>query len=159
VTALASEDRTTRRARGHRVEFQVARELARRGANIVEMNFRAQRGEIDIVIEEGGAISFVEVRSLQAGSPVDPAETVGPDKRRRIALSAQEYLERRAVPRTTPVRFDVVAAVTAGDELATVLEIRWIKGAFTLEDVPGWQPDVGRRSPLSTSAASPPGGS
>jgi len=145
VTAVEGEDRTTRRARGHRVEFQVARELARRGANIVEMNFRARRGEIDIVIEDGGAIAFVEVRSLQADSEVDPAETVGPDKRRRIALATQEYLERRAMPGTTPVRFDVVAAVTAGDEAATVLGIRWIKGAFALEDVPGPPFDGGSR--------------
>jgi putative endonuclease len=100
--------------------------LEKRGMRVVERNFRARGGEIDIVAREGDILVFVEVRFRKEEEFGAPEETVGLPKRRRIASAAREYLSR--VPRSswTEARFDVIAVAGTGPDAA----IRHFPGAF-----------------------------
>ena len=50
-----------RRELGSRYEKLAARELAKRGYEILALNYRCRQGEVDIVCRQGGVLVFVEV--------------------------------------------------------------------------------------------------
>jgi putative endonuclease len=93
---------------------------------IVERNFRARGGEIDIVAREGDVLVFVEVRFREDEEFGSPEETVRFGKRRRIVSAARAYLGRIPPSSWKEARFDVVAV--AGTGPAAV--IRHYPGAF-----------------------------
>ena len=51
-----------RRETGSRYEKQAAVYLEQKGYEILEMNFRCRRGEIDLVARDGEYLVFVEVK-------------------------------------------------------------------------------------------------
>ena len=93
---------------GRRGEEYAARYLMGCGFRIVERNFRAKVGEIDIVAVDGDELVFVEVRYRRSAGHGTPAETVGPRKRLRLVRAAALFLQARGAS-DTPCRFDVVA--------------------------------------------------
>ena len=99
---------------------------------IVERNFRARGGEIDVVAREGDVLAFVEVRFREDEEFGAPEETVGLAKRRRIAAAARAYLGRIPVSSWREARFDVVAVV--GSEPDAI--IRHYPGAFDARGKP-----------------------
>lgn len=118
--------RPDRRARGRWAEDLAARHLAAHGLVCRDRNFRSRYGEIDLVMEDGEVLVFVEVRSRGGTGFLDPAESVDRSKRARIARTADAWLRnRRAVP-VPACRFDVVA-VTGGPDAPG---IRWMRNAF-----------------------------
>ena len=77
-----------RRETGSRYEKQAAVFLEQKGYEILEMNFRCRRGEIDLVARDGEYLVFVEVKyraDLRCGRP---AEAVTPAKIQRIRTAA-----------------------------------------------------------------------
>ena len=94
-------------------------ELTRRGYAILARRYRTRYGEIDIVAEEQGTIVFVEVKAREDMTCGSAAESVTPDKQRRIVSRAVEYLARKHVT-DRPCRFDVVAIDYAGTPYQTV---------------------------------------
>jgi putative endonuclease len=94
-------------------------ELTRRGYAILARRYRTRYGEIDIVAEEQGTIVFVEVKAREDMTCGSAAESVTPDKQRRIVSRAVEYLARKHVT-DRPCRFDVVAIDYAGSPEQTV---------------------------------------
>jgi putative endonuclease len=69
--------------------------------------FRSRRAEVDLVMESGDLLVFVEVKTRLGEGFGRPAESVGAEKRRRLARAAEAFLvEREAFER--PCRFDVV---------------------------------------------------
>jgi putative endonuclease len=106
---------------GTQAEDQAAAHLERLGYRIVARNVTARGGELDLVAVEDGTLCFVEVRSRGRSDYGSGEETVGPTKRRRLVLAAQQFLMRWRDP-GMPCRFDVVAIGPDG--------IRLIKNAF-----------------------------
>jgi putative endonuclease len=102
--------------------------LERRGYAILERRYRTRVGEIDIVARDGDVLVFVEVKTRRTVRYGHPAEAVTPEKRRRVALMAADYLARRR-PRASACRFDVVA-VTIGVDGPPRVEV--IPGAFSV---------------------------
>lgn len=116
---------STREA-GDEAENAAAAFLAAKGMRIVERNFRARAGEIDIVGREGEVLVFAEVRFREGEDFGGPEETVGFPKRRKIASAAREYLRRVPSDSWKEARFDVVAVVGTGPDRV----IRHYPGAF-----------------------------
>lgn len=84
------------------------------GFRIWERNYRAFRGEIDIVASHTDTIVFVEVRFRKGAEYGEPFETIGKTKQRAIFRTAERYLAERSLTEGWNVRFDVIS-ITAGD--------------------------------------------
>ena len=89
-------------------EELAAAALAARGYAILERRYATQRGEIDIVAEDGETLVFVEVRARATGEFGSAAESVTDAKKRQVVRMAIEYLARQSIA-NRPCRFDVVA--------------------------------------------------
>lgn len=98
--------------------------LRGQGLGLIERNFRSRYGEIDLVMEDGPTVVFVEVR-FRAGARFGGAlESVDRRKRDKLLATAACFLAARHLNR--PSRFDVAGLSPRGNGLA----IQWIKGAF-----------------------------
>lgn len=112
-------------AAGKRAEALACRYLKRRGYRLLDRNYRAGRHELDLVMRQGGAVVFVEVRARKSDAFGTPAETIGAAKRRFLLMAAQAYLMENGLT-GAPARFDVVEVHLADDR------IRHIENAFGL---------------------------
>jgi len=85
-------------------------ELERRGYALLARRYRTRAGEIDIVARDGETLVFVEVKARADEACGHPAEAVTPQKQRRLARMALDFLAR--LPSAPgPCRFDVVAVL------------------------------------------------
>jgi putative endonuclease len=117
-----------RRALGRRAEDLAAEWLGRHGARVVARNLHLRHAELDLVLLDGDALCFVEVRARTSDGFGSAFESVDARKQRRIARAAAEALARLPWPRHRSVRFDVVAV----DFGASPPAIEWLRDAFHL---------------------------
>ena len=108
--------KTARTRLGDAGEAAAAEHFARAGYRVVARNHRCRRGEVDLVVEQGELLVFVEVRTRETAAFGSPEETVGAKKQRRVVLAARDFLARRRGAERA-VRFDVVSIVDAPDGL------------------------------------------
>ena len=109
-------------------ENLAVRELTADGYAIAARRYRTRFGEIDIVARDGDTIVFVEVRRKTGDGCGTAAESVTPDKQRRVVRMAVDYLARNDLYDRCAVRFDVVAI---DDQPSGVPRVTVIKDAFT----------------------------
>lgn len=79
----------------------------KRGMTTLERRFRSKHGEIDLVMEDGETIVFVEVKTRKTGAPGEGLLSVNVGKQRRIAQCATVYLMLHHMLNRA-VRFDVI---------------------------------------------------
>jgi len=115
-----------RAAAGREAEDAVCAYLGERGMRVVERNFRARGGEIDVIARDGDVLAFVEVRFREEDGHGLPEESVGPAKRRKIVTAARAYLATVSPDSWREARFDVAAVEGGGDAPA----IRYYPAAF-----------------------------
>lgn len=94
--------------KGRLGEDLAARFLEEQGYRIIERNYRYDRGEIDIIAQDGTILVFVEVKSRESASSGPPEESVTPSKEEQLKKVAEGYLFERNIEHQ-PCRFDVVA--------------------------------------------------
>lgn len=111
-----------RRAEGSTQEDRARAFLERAGLRFIDANIGFRSGEIDLLMEHGDTLVFVEVRARNNPEFGGAAASVGPRKQRRLATAAGLVLARHPRWQQRPCRFDVVA-IDAG-------EIQWIRDAF-----------------------------
>lgn len=97
---------------GLAAEDQVAREYARRGHVILSRRWRGAGGEIDLITEKSGVISFIEVK--KSHSHARAAERVSRRQLHRIASSAEAYVGYLPKGSLTDMRLDVALLDEAG---------------------------------------------
>lgn len=119
------------RAFGDSVERAACAELERHGLHLRDRNVNYRFGELDLVLDDGETLVFVEVRYRRGGSFGDGAVSIDARKRLRIARAAAAYLAATPALARRTCRFDVVAA--SGDPAAPRFD--WIRNAFTLDEV------------------------
>ena len=107
--ARAVEPDRPRIETGMKSEDLAARYLEESGYSIWERNYRAYRGEIDIIANRGDTIVIVEVRSRRASGFGEPWETIGERKKKSLYRTAERYLVDRSLSDNWNVRFDVVS--------------------------------------------------
>lgn len=101
--------------------------LKKKGCKILEKNFRAGHGEIDIIARLGKIVLFVEVKTRASAEFAQPWESVGYRKRKHLKTAAKMYVQQQ--PRKDEeYRFDVVS-ITMKEGSASA-EIEWIQNAF-----------------------------
>jgi putative endonuclease len=103
--------------------------LKAHGYKILARNFKNRFGEIDIIAQDNGVISFIEVKTRRTTHFGTAFEAVSWVKQRKIAKVALSFLkENKLLDRKT--RFDVVSIDASAKEPKTVL----LKSAFELDE-------------------------
>ncbi|EYF07419.1 Hypothetical protein CAP_0172 [Chondromyces apiculatus DSM 436] len=107
----------------------MVRHLTVLGLEILGVNVRVGRFEIDIVAREGEVIVVVEVRTRGAGSYVRALDSVTPQKRMRVRRAGTCLWRQRfsRMPGVERMRFDI-AAVSFGPDGR--VEIEHVRAAF-----------------------------
>jgi len=100
--------RDSRQTLGRAAEGAACRHLKARGMQVVERNYRALRGELDIICKDGDDWVFVEVKARTSDAFGGAAYSVPPAKRRQVAKVARHYLAARGMLDRVGCRFDVV---------------------------------------------------
>jgi putative endonuclease len=106
---------------GQSAEARAEAFLQTQGLKQVTRNWRCRFGEIDLVMQDGSTLVFVEVRLRSRSDFGGAAASITPAKQRKLLAAARQYLS--ALKTLPPCRFDVIAL--AGDG-----EPEWIKNAF-----------------------------
>lgn len=119
-------DLDTTLERGHDAEALACRHLCAQGLRLVERNFRCHSGELDLVMQDGDYLVFVEVRYRKNKDYGGGIESITSHKQRKLIRAASYYLLNRYGGNPPPARFDVIALTgTAGSNA-----IEWIADAF-----------------------------
>ena len=103
---------------------QIAAEyLESHGMRVVERNFSARCGEIDIVARDDDYLVFVEVKSRMSYRYGVPSVAVNKEKQKKIVKTAQYYLMAKGCVDVN-VRFDVVEVFA--DKVHHIRNAFWI---------------------------------
>ncbi|MBM4168590.1 MAG: YraN family protein [Ignavibacteria bacterium] len=97
-----------RKQRGNRGEDLALDYLRSRGYHVLARNYRFERGEIDLIAEDGEVIVFVEVKTRRSMKYGQPEHSVTLRKQNQIRKVAEGYLHEHEM-RNRPCRFDVLA--------------------------------------------------
>ena len=115
-----------RRDKGNHAECATAEYLRAQGLTIEKRNFHCKSGELDIIARDRNTLVFVEVRSRKHNAMVNPIESIGHSKQRRLISAANYYIHRFGL-HNAACRFDVVG-VTPGPDGRH--QFQWIRNAF-----------------------------
>ena len=96
-----------RRRLGPVGERLAKRFLTKLGYRYLCGNFRVRRGEIDLVMQDGEVVVFVEVKARRRDRMARPASMVNSAKQKRIIEAARAFLRKYRLQRRA-YRFDVV---------------------------------------------------
>ena len=109
----------------HWAERLARAELEARGLVTLDANVRSRGGELDLVMQEGGSVVFVEVRQRRGGAFGGAAASLDARKQAKVRRAAARWLARHG-RHEDPVRFD--AFLVDGDEPAPT--VRHVRDAF-----------------------------
>ena len=113
---IANMCSTSTRSLGQYGEDLACKYLQAQGYQILARGFRFRRyGEIDIVANKDGVLSFIEVKTRSSQRYGKPAESVTLAKQRKIYRVAQYYLQCAGLMSRIPMlSFDVVEVIIEG---------------------------------------------
>jgi putative endonuclease len=108
--------------KGRPAEELALQHLTAAGLRLRTRNYICRMGEIDLVLQEGDTVVFVEVRQRRSAAYGSAAESITARKQEKLLAAARHYLLReRSLP---PCRFDAVLVDGAG-------RVEWIRDAFS----------------------------
>jgi putative endonuclease len=93
---------------GNEGEEIAANYLEEKGFRLVERNFHAPAGEIDIIAEDNGVLVFVEVKTWTAAGVEGLEIGVGEKKQKKIIETAKLFIQKHREYNVAPVRFDII---------------------------------------------------
>jgi len=111
---------------GAQAEQTAAQYLQQKGLRLVQANYRCRFGEIDLIMQDGPVLVFVEVRLRSRKDFGGAAASIDARKQHKLILTAQHYLS-HVLP-VPACRFDALLLADAADTGS----IEWLKGAFEL---------------------------
>ncbi|MEX1196654.1 MAG: YraN family protein [Pseudohongiellaceae bacterium] len=112
------------RLKGLALEQQGGRYLSAHGLRMLGSNYHCRAGEIDLIMQDGDTLVFIEVRFRRSGLRGSPVETVTPAKQRKLIRCARHYLMSHRLQDAVPCRFDVLG-IGPGNRMT------WIRNAFS----------------------------
>jgi putative endonuclease len=111
-----------RRQSGQRGEEVAMAYLQEQGYRIQQQNYRARRGEIDIIAWDGPTLVFIEVKTNGQGAFGAPQARVDSQKQKKIVYTAMTYIQQQAL-QGVALRFDVIAVVLGRNGIPEVTHI------------------------------------
>ncbi|MDQ2069518.1 YraN family protein [Natronospira bacteriovora] len=116
------------RSRGQGAESRAEAWLSRRGLRPLKRNVHLAGGELDLVMQDGDCVVFVEVRHRSQEDYGDALESISPSKRRHLIRAAEAFMA--GLEEEQDGRFDVVAINGSLEDG----EVEWVADAFGLDD-------------------------
>ena len=113
---------TPRRKLGNLAEDEALQYLKKQGLRLLKRNFTTKAGEVDLIMQDGNSLVFIEVRYRKNTDFGGAAASVTHKKQQRIIKAALAYQQYHA-PQSS-MRFDVISI--EGDNR----ELNHIKSAF-----------------------------
>ncbi len=111
-------------------EAEARRYLETKTYVLIERNFRVPEGEIDLVMQDGDIVVFVEVKTRTSDSFGTPEESISRPKRQRLLRAAWAFLQERE--RIDSFwRIDIVAIKASSDW--TIQRLDHYQSAFDID--------------------------
>lgn len=110
--------------RGRAAEEIALAYLKLKGYQPLQRGYRAGKAEVDLVMQDGQSVVFVEVKLRGAGSLGRGTEAIGRAQQGRLENAAVSWLARHGL---TDLRFDAVLL----DEEAEGMRLTHVRGAFS----------------------------
>ena len=117
-----------RQKRGKDAEQHALLYLSKQKLRLIEQNFNCRFGEIDLIMQDGECIVFIEVRLRTHAEFGGAAASVTITKQRKIIKTAQLYLNQHPRLQNKNCRFDVIAY----EYDAAPTHPLWYKDAFRI---------------------------
>ncbi len=115
---------------GEKGEKIALKYLKKQGYKILEKNYRALRGEIDIIAVDKNTLVFIEIKTNNLRGAVPPEMRVNAAKQRQIGKIARAYLQQTG--RTEcDCRFDVIGVIIGGkgeSDISHYKDAFWLPG-------------------------------
>lgn len=112
--------------KGKIYEEKAKKFLIEQGIKILDRNFYSKYGEIDIIVEDGENIVFIEVKYRKNLNFGFPEESIDKRKRGKILKTANYYLKVKKLE-NKKVRFDSILFLDK--------KIKWIKNIFWGDEI------------------------
>lgn len=109
---------------GKRGELIAVEYLESRGYKILEINWRTNHKEIDIIAIDNNEIVFIEVKTRRNNYYEDPEEAVNIKKQEYLINAAEDYIFSNKID--LDARFDIISVICDGSSY----NINHIKEAF-----------------------------
>lgn len=107
---------------GASAEALACQYLQQQGLKLIAKNFRCKSGEIDLIMQEGQTLVFVEVRLRSNRRFGDAGSSIDTNKQRKLIRAAEHYLQLHG---NHACRFDALLL----DKLDSS-RVEWIQNAF-----------------------------
>ena len=108
---------------GAQAEQWAAQHLQQQGLKPIAQNCRGRFGEIDLIMQDGPSLVFIEVRLRRSADFGGAAASIDSRKQQRIIRTAQQYLA--GLNHIPPCRFDVVLMDDPQGH-----NVQWLRNAF-----------------------------
>jgi putative endonuclease len=124
--AALNKRQPNNRQSGARWEKTAESFLRNHGLSLIQRNFSSRFGEIDLIMEDGKTLVFIEVKYRKSSHHGSGADAVTFHKQGRISRTAGWYLAKNPHRAEQFCRFDVISI----DPQEKDQGINWIKNAF-----------------------------
>ena len=112
---------------GEKGEILAREYLKNKGYEIIAVNWRERKFEIDVIAIDKDELVFVEVKTRSTSFFGDPEEAITPKKQKHLLDGADFYIQENQID--LECRFDVIAIVFNANQQ----DIKHIKSAFSPE--------------------------
>ena len=109
---------------GAQGELMAVQFLMAKNYQIIAINWRWQKAEVDIIAQINNTLVFVEVKTRSSDTFVKPEEAVHEKKQLLLIEAAEAYCEANNIE--MELRFDVITIIHHGNKTIT----KHIEGAF-----------------------------
>lgn len=106
---------------GQYAERVAADYLVEKGFRVMAQNFRYKRFEVDLIVQKGKLIVFVEVKARKNNLFGNPEDFVTQKKMRALRLAAAHYL--RIQNSQQAIRFDIIAVLGSKEQITEILHL------------------------------------
>ena len=105
---------------GKKGELIALKYLQTKGYRCIESNYRYGRYEIDLIMQQGDTLVFVEVKTRQNNVLSTPFDAISDQKIRHIVRAAHQYITHTR--KDNAVRFDVIGIVWNDSQQTPIIE-------------------------------------